>query len=133
MPSSAQKKTAKPPTDHRQTRSVKDTSPGPAPAILASSPQKQRAKAAADKMAQAKIAEETPPAPDLNPAVDAEAITRPILEAISTSKAELMGRIDHLSSECNLIRHDLDKIRGRLTTVETRVSDVEDTSQDHGA
>lgn len=67
------------------------------------------------------------------PAVDTEAITRPILEAISASKAELMGRIDHLSSECNLIRHDLDKIRGRLSAVETRVSDIEDTSRDHGA
>ncbi|XP_077340579.1 cadherin EGF LAG seven-pass G-type receptor 2 [Lithobates pipiens] len=36
-------------------------------------------------------------------------------------------------TECSLIRHDLDKIRGRLTTVETRVSDVEDTSHSYGA
>lgn len=133
MPSSASKKPAKPPTDQRQTRSIKDTAPGPAPAILVSSPKKQRANTAAAKMAQAKAAGETAQAPDLNPVMDTEAITRPILKGISASKAELMGRIDHLSSECNLIRHDLDKIRGRLTTVETRVSDIEDTSHDHGA
>lgn len=66
-------------------------------------------------------------------AVDTEAITRPILEAIDTSKAELMGRIDHLSSECTLIRHDLDKIWGQLTTLEARFPDVEDTSHTQGA
>lgn len=43
-----------------------------------------------------------------------------------------MGRIDHLSSECSLIRHDLDKIQGRLTTVEDRVSEVEDSSHTQG-
>lgn len=57
-------------------------------------------------------------------AVDTEAKTRPILEAINASKYELMGRIHHLSSECTLIRHDLDKIRGRLIIVEARVSAV---------
>lgn len=66
-------------------------------------------------------------------AMDPEAITRPILKAIHANKAELMGCIDHLSTQCTLIRHDLDKIRGRLSTVETRVSEVEDTSHTQGA
>lgn len=65
--------------------------------------------------------------------LDTEAITNPIIEAIAASKSELMGRIDLLASECNLIRHDLDKIRGRLTTAEDRISEMEDTSHSQGS
>lgn len=56
-------------------------------------------------------------------AVDPDASTRPIL----------MGCINHLLSECTLISHDLDKLRGQLTTVEVIISYVEDTSHTHGA
>lgn len=60
------------------------------------------------------------------------AITKPIMKAITVSKAELMGRIDYLASECNLIRHDLDKIRGRLTMAEDHISEMEDVSHSQG-
>lgn len=133
MPSSTSKKSAKALSDQKQSRSIKETAPGPAPTILSSSPKEQRAKSAAGKMAQAKETGGEASENALAKSVDIEAITRPILEAIGASKAELMGRIDHLSSECNLIRHDLDKFRGRMTTVETRVSEIEDASHDHGA
>lgn len=65
--------------------------------------------------------------------LDTAAITGPILEAIAASKSKLMGRIDLLASECNLIRHDLDKIRGRLTTAEDRISEVKDASHAQGS
>lgn len=38
----------------------------------------------------------------------------------------LMVCIEHLASECTLIRHDLDKIRGRLKEAEAWISTVED-------
>lgn len=44
-----------------------------------------------------------------------------------------MVSIDHLATECTLIRHDLDKIRGRLTTAEDRISEVEDVSHLQGS
>lgn len=131
MPSSTTKKAAKAHTDLRSARSAGEAGRGSAPAILSSSPKDQGAKTAAGKMAQAQGSVACIPEGDPVMAVDAEAITGPILEAINASKAELMGRIDHLSSECTLIRHDLDKIRSRLTTVETRVSEVEDVSHVH--
>lgn len=41
-------------------------------------------------------------------------------------KASLMARIDHLASEYTLVRHEPDKIRGRLTEAEDRIGIVED-------
>lgn len=64
--------------------------------------------------------------------MDTAPINKLILEAIAASKAELMGCIDYLASECNLIRHNLDKIRGRLTTVKDRNSEVEDVEHSQG-
>lgn len=59
-----------------------------------------------------------------DPEADTAAITKSILEAIDACKAALMVRIDHLAWECTLIRHDLDKIRGRLTKAEDRISQL---------
>lgn len=59
-------------------------------------------------------------------------IIRPFLEAIDAGKAAVIVSIHYLATECTLIRHDLDKIRGRLTVAEDRISDVEDTSHSHG-
>lgn len=73
------------------------------------------------------VSQPTSPAAEL----DQRAITTPILEAIDGCKAVLMVRIDHLALECTLIRHDLDKNRGRLTLVEERISEVEDSSHAH--
>lgn len=56
-----------------------------------------------------------------------------ILAAIEQSKTSLLVRIDNLAEECNLIRNDLDKIRGRLTEMETRVSATEDLTAIHVA
>lgn len=136
MHSSASKKTQKQQNHQRQTRSAKEAEQDPAPAILSAWKLDQRAKHSTAMMAQtggseeASVEQET--AEEQLMAVDTDAITRPILEAINTNKSELMGRIDHLPSECMLIRHDLGKIRGRLTTVEDRVSGVEDTSHTQG-
>lgn len=55
---------------------------------------------------------------DLVLSTEHASISKPILEAIHVSKAEL--------------RHDLDKICGRLNTGEDRISKVEDTSHSHG-
>lgn len=65
--------------------------------------------------------------------INTVAITGLILEAITASKTDLMGCIDYLVSQCNLIRHDLDNIRGRLTTVEGCISKVEDASHSQGS
>lgn len=54
-----------------------------------------------------------------------DTITKPILEAIDGFKTMLMVRVEHMASECTLIRHDLDKIRG-LTEAEGRIGEVED-------
>lgn len=59
--------------------------------------------------------------------------TAVILLAIENSRSSLLTRIDKLTEECNCIRADLDKIRGRLTESESRISATEDltTSHDH--
>ena len=57
--------------------------------------------------------------------------TATILAAIEQSKTSLLVRIDHLAEECNLIRNDLDKIRGRMAETETRVSATEDLTATH--
>lgn len=67
------------------------------------------------------------------PEADATAITKPILGAIDASKVALMVRINHLASECMLIRHDLDKMRGRMSTEKGSISDVEDPTTYHTA
>lgn len=51
---------------------------------------------------------------------------RDVSRAIEGFKAILMVQIDHLSSECTLICHDLDKIRGRLTEAKGRIGTVEE-------
>lgn len=57
-----------------------------------------------------------------------EVITRPILEAIDASKVTVLVSIDHLTTECTLIRHELDNIRGRHTVAEDRISEGGDVS-----
>lgn len=62
-----------------------------------------------------------------------EAIMKPILVAIEGFKSMMMVRIDHLVSECTLIRHDLHKMRGRITEAEDRIGTVEDQQGSHTA
>lgn len=50
------------------------------------------------------------------------------LAVIDASKTTLMGRIDALAIECGLIRQDLDKFRGQLTTADSHISDIEVTA-----
>lgn len=71
---------------------------------------------------------EAPLSPELVKATP-EAITQPILAAIEDFKSILMVRVEHLASECTLIRHDLDKMKGRLTEAEGQISNV-GTSRD---
>lgn len=52
--------------------------------------------------------------------------TAMIFAAIEQSRTLLLVHIDHPVEECNLIWNDFDKIRGRLTETETRVSATED-------
>lgn len=75
---------------------------------------------------------ETPLSPALLEATP-EAITKPILAAIEGSKTMLMVKVEHLASECTLICHDLDKIRGRLSEAEGRISTVEDQQSSHSS
>lgn len=56
--------------------------------------------------------------------------TATILVAIKQSKTFLLVRIDRLA-ECNLIRNDLNKIRGRLTENESRIWTTEDLTATH--
>lgn len=51
-----------------------------------------------------------------------------ILIAIADSKLSVEGKIDALTIECELIRHDMDKFIGRLAEAEHCVSAVEDTT-----
>lgn len=44
-----------------------------------------------------------------------------------------MVKVEHLASEFTLIRHDLDKIRGRLFEAEGRISTVEDQQGSHSS
>lgn len=60
-----------------------------------------------------------------------EAITKPIFDAIADCKVALMVKIDHIATECNLIRHDLDKIGGQLPEAEDCQGMVEDSSVSH--
>lgn len=137
MQPAVSKKALKAQKGKRQICSMKDAAGSSAPAILSLRQKEQHAKPTAAKMAQAqgaaKFGTETETGEDPVTAMDPEAITRPILEAINANKAELMGHTDHLSAECTLIRHDLDKIRRHLSTVEMRVSEVKDTSHTQGA
>lgn len=141
MPSSSSKKQGKqhsqPPSGERQLRSKESMASSSAHAILVPVSAAQRAQTHTGKMAQrespTRKAPEIPAMPSQEIEVDTDAITGPILEAIAASKTELVSRIDCLASECNLIRHDLDKIRGRLTTAEDRISEVEDASHTQGS
>lgn len=70
------------------------------------------------------IAQDMPLSPTLLAAAP-DTVTRPILEAIEGFKSMLMVRVEHMASECTLIRHDLDKIRGWLTEAEDWIGEVE--------
>lgn len=63
----------------------------------------------------------------------AATITKPILDAIASSKADLMLRINYLTSECTLIWHDMDKFRGRMSEAEDCIGTVEDVQGFHVA
>lgn len=65
------------------------------------------------------------------PAPSSQDSTAVILAAIEQSKTSMLVRIDRLAEECNLIRNDLDKIRGRLTESESRISATEDLTATH--
>lgn len=56
--------------------------------------------------------------------------TTMILAAIEQSRTSLLMRID-LAKECNLIRNYLDKIRGRMTEYDYRISATEDLAATH--
>lgn len=122
-------------SQHR-TRSIRGLDMSPAAAILpsphsAKQEKKQARRIASTADAAQKSGSEAPSvSPD--PEITQDAITRPILAAIDASKAAVMVSIEHLTTECTLIRHDLDKIRGRITEAEDRISVVEDTSQTQG-
>lgn len=126
MPSSASNKQNKqniqPLLGQRQLRSQDSMAADSAHAILVPVSSTQRAKAQI-KMAQQVL--EVPPILPQEIEVDTAAITDQILEAIAAPKMELMS--------CNLIQHDLDKIRGRLTTAENCISEVEDASHTQGS
>lgn len=47
--------------------------------------------------------------------------------AIEESRMLVMGRIDTLAMEYGLVRQDLDKFKGRNTSAENHISDIEDT------
>lgn len=61
----------------------------------------------------------------LAPPSTTESITA-ILVAFEESSTALMGRTDTLAIECCLIQEDLDKICGRFSTAESRISSLED-------
>lgn len=58
-----------------------------------------------------------------------EEITKSIPAAIDGFKAMMMVHIDRLASECTLIYHDLDKMRGRITKAEVEDQQGSHTSQ----
>lgn len=62
-----------------------------------------------------------------------EAITKPILATIEGFKSMLMLKVEHLASECTLIRHDLDKIKRRLSEAEGCINTVEDQQSSHSS
>lgn len=72
-----------------------------------------------------------PVAPSPSPPLPQASDTTAILAAIEQSRASVMNRIDYLATECTLIRADLDKIRGRLTETEDRISATEDITSQH--
>lgn len=55
-----------------------------------------------------------------------DASTSAILVAIEASKTTLKGHIHTLTLQCGLIRQELYKIKGHLTTAESRTSEAED-------
>lgn len=65
------------------------------------------------------------------PAPLAQGSTAAILAAIEQSKTSMLVRIDRLTEECNLMWNDLDKIMGRLTETESRISTTEDLTATH--
>lgn len=103
-PSTSKKYKGLAPLDQRQLRSQKGKDACSAIFDPVSSPphaklQGKRMEQAAD-MALQNPGSSPPQSSKLE--VDTVAITKPILEAIAASKAELMGHIDYLASECNL-------------------------------
>lgn len=141
MPSSASKKLKEPISqrqlEQRQLSYQHSMAGSSTHAILAPVSGTQRARLQTSRMEQSacnvsqKLGISSPTPPKIE--VDTEAITRPILEAIGASKSEIVGLIDYLASECNLIRHDLEKIRGRLNTAEDRIPEVQDVSHTQGS
>lgn len=57
--------------------------------------------------------------------------TAAILAAIEQRKTSMLACIDGLTEECKLMWKDLDKIRGRLTETESRISPSEDLTTTH--
>lgn len=54
--------------------------------------------------------------------------TLAILAIFEARKSTLMGHKDAVNIECDLIREDLDKIRGCLSIAESRILEEEDTT-----
>lgn len=54
-----------------------------------------------------------------------------LMQAITTCKTTLTGKIDTVQLEMGLIRKDMDKFWTRLMKVEHRVGDAEDLLRDH--
>lgn len=72
-----------------------------------------------------------PAASQSQPAPARASDTATILSEIEQSRASLMVRIHYLNAECNLIRADLDKFRGRLSETGSRISTNEDITTQH--
>lgn len=115
------------------TCSVRGPDTSPAAAIFpyphsAKQEKKQAWRMAFTAAAAQESGSEDSPSVSPDPETTQDVITRPILAAIDASKVAVMVSIEHLTTECTLIRHDLDKMRGRITEAEDRISVVEDTS-----
>lgn len=122
MPSRAAKSKGKAPLDQRPNTRGWSSGPSPAFASAISSPVPVHSHAqmpAACMDPEEAAPSQGPETHLLQPLAgdgEAGAFTKTLLEAIDDCKAALMVKIDHLVAECTLIRHDLDKIRGRLTS-----------------
>lgn len=72
-------------------------------------------------------------APDVAPALSAQANFDALVQVIARCQATLTSKIDSLQMKMSLVQRDFDKIRGRVDEVERRVGDTKDIVRDHSA
>lgn len=137
MPTSYFKQKGKAQLDQCQSSYTQATSLGSNSTILLPVTSSPCTKAsAAETESEVAAAAKCPGVPSVDPGVNEKnvgAITKPILEELAACKTEMLVHIGHLTSECTLIRHDLDKTWGRFTKAEDRISEVEDAAHTHGS